>query len=132
MKIFELKIEKKLGVPIAFFQFLAPKFLFEFSGFYNWKLSRNTKMNKNVAGSFENFFERPENTNVKHDFRRRSWASFGVGTLPSSQMNIFDHLRAKQLSKNMILVSYQRKGPKGSCLLISTAIKRFIAKTNLF
>jgi len=35
MKIFELKIEKKLGVPIAFFQFLAPKFLFEFSGFYN-------------------------------------------------------------------------------------------------
>jgi len=40
------------GVPLAFFNFvLAQKFLFEFSS-YDWNLSRGTKRDYNVAGSF--------------------------------------------------------------------------------
>jgi len=34
-KVFLLKLKKKLGVPLAFFQFLAKKFIFEFSGYYD-------------------------------------------------------------------------------------------------
>jgi len=42
-KIFGQKLKKKLGVPLDFFQFLAKKFLFEFSGFYDRFSSRDTK-----------------------------------------------------------------------------------------
>jgi len=46
-----------------------------------------------------------------------------------------EHFRSytpKKLSKKMIHVAYQMKGPKEGCPLICTAIQRFIPKTNVF
>jgi len=43
IKFFELKIEKKQGVPLAFFINFDQKNIFEFSGYYDWNLSKNTK-----------------------------------------------------------------------------------------
>jgi len=41
---FSSKIEKKrLGVPLAFFLIFVENFLFEFPGYYDWNLSKDTK-----------------------------------------------------------------------------------------
>jgi len=55
-----------------------------------------------------------------------SCTSFRIGTLPSSGMNNWIHLRIKQHLKKMILVSYQTTGLTESWLLIGTPIERFI------
>ena len=78
---------EKLGVPLAFFQFLAQKFLFEkylfeFSIFYDWNWSRDTKNNDwKRCLLLHDLIERPKNTDVKSYLRRICRASFPFGIL---------------------------------------------------
>jgi len=43
LKIFGLKIEKMLGVPLAFFPIFSSNFFLEFLSYYDWNLFKNTK-----------------------------------------------------------------------------------------
>jgi len=50
-----------------------------------------------------NLIELLDIANEKRD-RRMSWACFQVETLPSSRMNILNHIGTNQLSRKMIFV----------------------------
>jgi len=82
----------KISRALAFLKFLGQTFLFEFLGYYNWHSSRDIKKQWKRYRLLHNLIERPWKANEKCDFRRMSWASFWVGLLPSSRMNILKSL----------------------------------------
>ena len=84
-KILGQKLKKKARV--IFFNFW-PKILFEILSYYGLNSLRYAKKDYKCCLLPYNLIKRPKNTNRKCDFRRLISASFSVGVLPSSGMNI--------------------------------------------
>jgi len=60
--------KKKLGVPLAFFQFSSENFSFEIPSYYDWNQSRVNRKELKRCRLLHNLIERLENANVKSDF----------------------------------------------------------------
>jgi len=72
IKIFELKIEKSKGVTLTFFFNFHSKNIFEFSGYYDCNLSRDTEKHKKRCQLRHNLIEGHENADVRCHSRRMS------------------------------------------------------------